>query len=242
MKSVVLALSACLAALAVAGPATASKPPKLAPSDRAAINATLDTFVNHAVKRRDAGAAFDVVTTSMRGGMTRKQWSGGSIPVYPYPAAGRRFHQWTIQYRTHDELAIELLLSPRAAQKGKLGQILFHVYLQPRSGRWLIDSFMPGATFAPVGKPAVVQAAGDFTASAPGGSTYNRRSAAKSSGPGQISAVYAIVPFAVLGLILLAFGAWGLFAGLRYRPRGEALPALPLSIQADDQPRPRHRP
>jgi hypothetical protein len=223
-------LTACVAALAVTGTATAAKRYHVAPSDRKAINATLDTFVNHAVKRKDVGASYDVVTAELRGGMSRKQWSRGSIPVYPYPAAGHEFHGWMIQYRTSEELAIELLLSPRSNLEGKLGQFMFHVYLHPAHGRWLVDSFMPAATFAPVGKPPVVQAAADFLAN-PGGSTYNRPSSLKKPGPGQISAVYAIVPFAVIGLILLGLAAWGVVANVRYRrlagPRGESLPPLP---------------
>src|SRR6266496_2339310 len=182
------ALTACVAALAVTGTATAAKRYHLAPSDRKAINATIDTFVNHAVKRQDVGASYDVVTAELRGGMSRKQWSRGSIPVYPYPAAGHEFRGWTIQYRTSEEVAIELLLSPRSNLKGKLGQFMFHVYLHPAHGRWLVVSFMPAATFAPVGKPPVVQAAADFLAN-PGGSTYNRPSSLKKPGPGQISAV-----------------------------------------------------
>lgn len=247
-------VAAALTVLAVANSATAAKAPHVSPSDRAAINATLDIFVNHAVKRHDPGAAFDVVTPAMRGGMTRKQWAGGSIPVYPYPAAGQHFHQWTIQYRTSNELAIELLLSPRPSSRGKLGQFLFHVYLQPSHGRWLVDSFMPGATFAPIGKPAVVQAAADFTAT-PGGSTYNRPSGKGRTGPRQVSAVYAIVPFTVIGLLLLGLAGWGVWATIRNRrlarPR-EGLPPgprefsgnrEPLSIHADGpEPRPRHRP
>src|SRR5215218_10553689 len=93
---------ASVAALAAAGPA-AAKEPRVSPADRAAINATLDVFVNHAVKRKDVAKSYDVVTPALRGGMTRAQWTKGSIPVYPYPAAGRRFHKWTIQYRTKDE-------------------------------------------------------------------------------------------------------------------------------------------
>ena len=113
---------------------------------------------------RSRPAAYDVLTPTMKAGMSRQQWSSGDIPVYPYPAAGQRFHGWTIQYRTRDELALELILSPTAKYQGKLGQILFHVYLHPAKGRWLVDSFMPGATFAPIGKPGVVQAARDFQA------------------------------------------------------------------------------
>ncbi|MEK6273748.1 MAG: hypothetical protein AABM30_00245 [Actinomycetota bacterium] len=231
--SVLTLLAVCLTALAFAGSATASKP-RVSPSDRQAINATLDTFVNHAVKRQDAGAAFDVVTPAMRGGMTRAQWSRGSIPVYPYPAAGQHFHQWTIQYRTSKELAIELLLSPRPSSEGKVGQFLFHVYLQPAHGRWLVDSFMPGATFSPIGKPAVVQAGADFTAS-PGGSTYNRPSAKGTTGPRQVSAVYAIVPFAIIGLLLLGLAGWGVLAAIRNRRLvGPPEPLPPFPRRASD--------
>ena len=71
---------------------------------------------------------------------------------------------------------------------------MFHVYLKPRNGRWLVDSFMPAATFTPIGKAANVQAAADFMAS-PGESTTGLSGA----GPMQINAVYAVVPFAVFG-------------------------------------------
>ena len=45
-------LLAAVASLMTAAPALA-KEPKLSPADRAAINATLDVFVNHAVKLKD---------------------------------------------------------------------------------------------------------------------------------------------------------------------------------------------
>ena len=228
-----VALTACAAALAVTGTAAAAKRYHLAPSDRKAINATLDTFVNHGVKRKDVGASYDVVTQTMRGGMTRKQWSRGSIPVYPYPAAGHQFHGWTILYRTKDEVAIELLLSPRASSRRKLGRYIFHVYLQPAHGRWLVDSFMPAATFAPEGQQPYVQAAADFMA-APSGSTYNRPGH-KATGLRQISAIYAIIPFGIIGLLLLGLAGWGVAAKLRDRrisgPRGEGLPPLPARFR-----------
>ena len=207
-------LMACVGALAAATSAGAAKH-RLSPADRAAINATLDVFVNHAVKRKDIGRSYDVVTPLMRGGMTRAQWSRGSIPVYPYPAAGRRFHEWTIQYRTKEEIALELILAPNARNKKKLGQFLFHVYLQPRDGRWLVDSFMPGATFAPEGKAPVVQAAGDFGAT-PGGQTYNRPGAERKIRPPLVSSVFIVVPFAVLGLLLLGVAAWIVIGRVRY--------------------------
>jgi hypothetical protein len=235
-------LVASVAALVTVAPA-AAKEPSLSAADRAAINATLDVFVNHAVKRKDIAQSYDVVTPTMRGGMTRAQWAKGSLPVYPYPAAGRQFHKWTIQYRTKDEVAIELILAPTARYKKKLGQFLFHVYLQPRKGKWLVDSFMPGATFAPEGKAPVVQAAADFQAS-PGGQSYNRKSAARQHMPVQVSADFIWIPFAALGLLLGGLAVWGITQWFRarrtYGPR--AAPPSPLSIPSDGtRARPRHR-
>ena len=79
-------LAAAIVALAFAAPAAAQ--PKLTPAERAAITRSIDVFVNHAVKRSNPAAAFDVVAPEMRPAMTRKSWKGGDIPVYPFPAAG----------------------------------------------------------------------------------------------------------------------------------------------------------
>ncbi len=236
-----VAFAVCVAALVSAGSAWAS-PPRVSASERAQINRTLDIFVNHAVKRHDPEAAYDVVTPTLKGGMTRGQWSHGDIGVYPYPAKGARFHEWNIQYRTKDELSVELILAPTKRYQAKLGQILFNVYLQPSHGRWLVDSFMPGATFAPIGKPGVVQAARDFTAN-PSAQTYNRggKSAAP-IGAARISAKWAVVPFAVILLLLLALAGRGLVENLRFR-RLAASHARPLSMSSDEpRARPRNRP
>jgi hypothetical protein len=199
-------LSACLAALALAAPAAAAKP-RLSPADRKAINETLDVFVNHAVKRKDVGASYGVVTAALRGGMTRQQWSRGSIPVYPYPASGRTFHGWTVDYVTREEVGIQLLLHPRRGSK--LGPFVFKVYLNPVRGEWLVDSFMPAATFAPVDAPAKVLAAADFMPRAQGDN-------ALPTGKGRVNQLFALVPFAVLGLLLAAIAGWGLVGKIRY--------------------------
>jgi hypothetical protein len=215
------AVSACLAALAVSATATASKPRSLTSADRKAINATLDVFVNHGVKRHDTGVSYSVVTPELRGGMTRKQWSRGSIPVYPYPAKGQRFHGWTIEYHTSDELAIQLILHPRRGSE--LGTFVFHVYLKPVRRRWLVDSFMPAATIAPAG--GKVTAVTDFMPQPQGGASLP-------TGPHRISSVYAVVPFAVMGLILVTLAGWGLAARLRDRRLAGSserhLPPLPV--------------
>jgi hypothetical protein len=228
------ALIAALTAVGAAGAAT----PKLSAEDRAQVNHTLDVFVNHAVKRHNPQAAYDVVTPALKGGMTRAQWARGDIGVYPYPATGRKFQQWTIQYRTKDELSVELILAPTARYRAKLGQILFNVYLHPSHGRWLVDSFMPGATFAPIGKPGVVQAARDFQAN-PSAQSYNRGGdKGKPIGAARISAKWAAAPFAVILLVLLALAVRGVIENLRFR-RLAASHVRPLSMSGDE---PRARP
>ena len=230
-------LGALIGALTIVGPAGAATP-KLSPADRAQVNQTLDVFVNHAVKRHHPERAYGVITPALKGGMTRAQWAHGDIGVYPYPAAGKKFHQWTIQYRTKDELSVELILAPTAKYRAKLGQILFNVYLHPSHGKWLVDSFMPGATFAPIGKPGVVQAARDFTAN-PSAQTYNRGGKSQSPiGAARVSAKWAVVPFAIILLLLLGLAGRGVVENLRFR-RLAAEHTRGLSMRGDE---PRARP
>ena len=189
-------LAAALVALAFAAPAAAS--PKLSAADRAAITRSIDVFVNHAVKRVNAAAAFDVVAPEMRPGMTRKSWArSGDLPVYPFPARGKT-HPWNILYVTRQEVGLELQLQPRAG--AKQGPIIFHIYLRPAHGRWLVDSFMPVATLAPLdAKKTKVRSIRDFAPQAAGGVALGN------SGPGQLSSLYLILPVALIGGALPPF-------------------------------------
>ncbi len=135
-------------------------------------------------------------------------------------------------------------LADRQVQ-GKLGQILFNVYLHPAHGKWLVDSFMPGATFAPIGKPGVVQAARDFQAN-PSAQTYNRSSKVKPTNPTHVSAKFAIVPFAVIFLVLLGLAGRGIAENIRFRrlaaAHARSSDRSPLSMPRDGSgARPRNR-
>lgn len=209
------------AALALAAPAAAS--PRLTPADRAAITRSIDVFVNHAVKRANTGAAFDVVAPEMRPGITRKQWARGDIPAYPFPARGTT-HPWNILYVTKEEVGLELELIPRQGVTEQ-GPIIFHIYLRPvRGGRWLVDSFMPVATLAPLGaKQTKVRSVRDFSPGAQGD--------ANNGSPSQLSKDWLLVPVGVIGLSLIFLAGWAVFRGIRNRrlagPRGGTLPPLP---------------
>jgi hypothetical protein len=203
--------------------APASAGGRLSAADRKSINHTIDILVNHAVKRHDPAAAYDIVTPTLRAGTTRKEWATGSIPVYPYPARGTSFgHAWNLKYVTPGEVAVELMLQPTKGQK--VGPILFDIYLQPSHGRWLVDSFMPVATFAPLNaRHTKVRAVNDFMPLA------GRGPFSAPTGHGRVSSVVAYIPFAVIGALLLALFAGFAFGGLRYRPRAQKLPPAPGS-------------
>ena len=59
---------------------------------------------------------------------------------------------------TREEVGLELQLQPRAGSKQ--GPIIFHIYLRPVGKRWLVDSFMPVATLAPLDAEALEGALG----------------------------------------------------------------------------------
>jgi len=214
---------AAAVALALAAPASAA--PKLSQSDRAQITRAIDVFVNHAVKRSDTVAAYDVVAPELRPGISRREWAVGDIPVYPFPARGLT-HPWNILYVTREEVGLELQLIPRA--HSDVGPIIFHIYLRPAHGRWLVDSFMPVATLAPLdAKKTKVRSIRDFAPQAAGGVALGN------SGPGQLSSLYLILPVALIGGALLGLACWGVTRALRNRklqgPGSGSLPPLPRS-------------
>ncbi|HEY7019358.1 MAG TPA: hypothetical protein VH297_12900 [Gaiellaceae bacterium] len=220
MKIAVLAALAL--ALVYAAPASAA--PRLSKAERAQINATLDTFVNHGVKRVDIGASYDAVTPGLRGGMSRTQWAKGNIPVYPYPARGTTFHDWTIDYVTPGEIGIQLELLPPPARNKTLGPIIFHVYLHPVHGRWLVDLFMPSASLAPLGNKPRIIANNDFSPQAAGEGDVGH-------GPSRLNHGLLFIPFAAMGLVVLAFIAAVLRGFVRDRrvkgAGSKRLPPLP---------------
>jgi hypothetical protein len=126
------------------------RPVRLTPSDRARINAALDLFVRAAVKRRNPPAARKVTTPNLRKQATPAQWRRGDIPVYPYPARGTRFHDWTLNFSVEGHVNLDLILVPERGRRD-VGPVTFTIDLLERRGRWLIDAFIPTQVFPPAG-------------------------------------------------------------------------------------------
>jgi hypothetical protein len=119
----------------------------LTPARRAAINRLVDDFVPAAVERRDPLRALPLVTQAFRAGTTRKDWANGNLPVIPYETSGRQFHGWTLDYSLADQIAVDVLLRP--GPRETRGAIAFTAVFMRPHGTWLIDSFVPAASFAP---------------------------------------------------------------------------------------------
>jgi hypothetical protein len=191
-------LAGALLALVLSGPASAAV--RIAPADRRAIDRTIDAFVDSAVKRQNVDASWNLVTPEMRAGVSRAAWDKGNVPVYPYPAGGSTFHDWTVDSATPTEVDLELML-PSRISKGDSIQYIGTV--RKIGGRWLVDSFNPAATF---GGGAVV-GTHDFLPSGGG----------DSKGIARLGSDWIAIPAAVIGGGIVFTLAWFLFAGIRNR-------------------------
>ncbi len=233
MRALSLAAVLAVAALGALVPSAAAKSGSLTRADRNAINAALDAFVVHGVTRKNVARSFDVVTPELRAGMTRAEWVHGDIPAYPYPARGRTFHEWTLDYSEPNEVGLNLLLHPRRSASRRIGPIMFDVTLKRLHGRWLVDLFIPTATFAPEAGPSKVRAVPDYSPQ-PQGEGGNQDHGSR------LSHAYAVIPFALLGLLVAALLASALvvwYRNRRFAASSTDLPPLPprrSSIRPDD--------
>jgi hypothetical protein len=196
-------------ALVLAAPATAAT---VSPADRAAVNQTLDAFVNSAIKRKNVSASFDLVTPNMRYGVTRADWNTGDLPVYPFPAQGKTFHNWTVDFVKPNDIGIELMLS-----SSKDNSIQYFGEVKKLHGRWLVDSFSPSATFG----GGAVAGPHDYAAGASGGGGGN-------GGVTHIGSQWIALPVILLaGSVVFLFG-WLVYVFLRNRRRVKKAAIRPL--------------
>jgi hypothetical protein len=182
----------------------------LSAAARRGINRTLDAFVPDAVRRDDPARAFALTTDSFRGDTTRASWSTGSLPVMPYPAAGRHFHGWRLDFSTGNSVGLELELQP--SDPSKVGVVAFSIVLQRQHGRWLVDAYAPVATFQPTGSRADIRAAPDYSPAARGAA----------SGDHRLGQYWILLPVAVIGAPFVALIVVAPIAIVRSRRRRPA--------------------
>jgi hypothetical protein len=200
-------------ALAAAVASNALAAPKLPHAERKVVNRTVDGFVLHAVRHKNAAAAYGLVSPTFRAGLSRKGFAKQD-PAYPFPARGRHF-PWTVDYVESGEIGGSILLQPRGAAAKRMGAILFDIRLTKHHGRWLVDSLIPKAFFGTPDKPLVRSVRDYSPQSAGNGPTHD---------PSRISGKYTYVFLGLFAAFLGGLAAWGVIRW--YRDRRIALDSV----------------
>jgi hypothetical protein len=178
---------------------------RLTRADRRQINRAIDVLINAGVKRRDPAAVYDVATPNLRSQATKAEWKRGDIPVYPYPALGKRFHGWTVNYSLENHLNVDLLVMP-SRDRARLGPVALTLDLRKIRNRWLVDSIFPIATFAPIppqGNRGPVVSTYDLVPAAAGAAPTGARS--------RLSYAYFVLPAVIIGggiAVIIGFLIW----------------------------------
>jgi hypothetical protein len=203
-----LVLTALLVSLLLpAAQASAAAKPKVTPAERAAITKVIDEYVPAALERKDLRRAYALSGPQVRGGMTLRQWLHGGIPVYPFPAEGAHFPGWLVTWRQGDDVGLSLLV--QAEPRTHLGAIAFTIQMTRSHGRWLVNAFLPQATFADPRDGAKVFSEQDLLPSA---------NASALGGDARLSPVWFAVPGGIAAIVFVLLPV-GYFVYARRRDR-----------------------
>ena len=143
-----------------AAPETVSTLPAQVPKTEAAAPLPSEArkvagrFVLTAVARKNLAEAYDLVGPNLRGGLTRKEWLTGNIPVIPYPIQSLRLAPFKIDYSHKSDALIELALLPRqgAGVKSQIFYLTLKKIGPAGKEHWVVDGWVPkGSTFVPQG-------------------------------------------------------------------------------------------
>ena len=162
-------------------------------ADRIQVNETIDVLMNDGVKRENPAAVYAVASPGLRSLAKKSDWKRGEIPVYPYPALGKKFHGWTINYSQRNHLNVDLLVMP-SRNRTTLGPVALTLDLRKIDKRWLVDGIFPVATFAPLppqGNRGPVISTYDLVPAAAGSAPSGARS--------RLSYAYFLLPAVIIG-------------------------------------------
>jgi len=164
---------------------------RLTKEERAAIVGIAQRFLKTAVARDHPERAYEIVGPMLRGGLTKKQWATGEIPVVPYPVDSAR---WKVEYSNVDAVGLLVLLFPAPGAPERPAAFSMSV-VPVRSGegsRWLVAGWSPKG-----GSPSTI-ASGPRT---PGEAL--EEAAGQKRVSTQASTLWLLVPVVLLFLVFL---------------------------------------
>ena len=131
-------------------PAVVIREPKHVPATpeaRRDAERTLSAFVKSAFLRRHLASSWPLATKHMREGTTYREWTHGTLPVFPYPANAFDHAGWTLKYSYKSVLGYDVLVIPKQTKAGeKAGQQVYSCELHDVHGEWLVDFCYPRKT------------------------------------------------------------------------------------------------
>jgi len=122
----------------------ASKQIKAPPDPKAFTTAR--KFIETAVLRKNLDSAYPIVNQEIKGGLTKKQWETGNIPVIGYPAENAKTAAFTVlwSYKTQMMTVVDLVAKPGSHARPHLPFFLGLVRAHNKpNGKWLVNYFIP---------------------------------------------------------------------------------------------------
>ncbi len=164
----------------------------LTKAELAAVVSVAQRFVRTAVARDRPERAYELVGADLRGGLTRKEWATGAIPVVPYPVDTAR---WKVEYSNTDGVGLLVMLYPdknvRDVRPAVFSMNVVSVGTGAKS-RWLVNGWVPKG-----GSPSTVESAVGPVAAA--GEELERVAV-------RASDVWLLVPVVLISLIFVVPG------------------------------------
>ena len=164
---------------------TSPKPVRLKHRDEESMLAVASKFVDSAVARKQVDRSWDLASSELRSGFTRKGWDAGELPVSPYPVGKAKFR---LEYEDTEGVGVSVSLSPAKGSRDAPGDYLIglHPLGSGKRRHWVVDYWQSVPTGAAVGSVSRSPVSGT-----------------KSVGTFKEGKIWLLVPAGLLSLIVL---------------------------------------
>jgi hypothetical protein len=135
-------------------PAQVAKEPKTVPPSPQArklvsqfLNTAVDRDGSMAAARRKLEAAWKISSPNVRGGLSKKEWLTGNIPVVPYDVSNVERAPVRLDWSYPNEASFAVMLLPKngSSEKPQTFFITVKKYGKGANARWMVDYFAPYA-------------------------------------------------------------------------------------------------
>jgi hypothetical protein len=111
------------------------------------LNTAVDRDGSEAVARRKLDAAWKISGPNIRGGLTKKEWLTGNIPVVPYDVSSVQRAPVRLDWSYPSEASFAVMLLPKdgSPEKPQTFFITVKKFGKGANARWMVDYFAPYA-------------------------------------------------------------------------------------------------